>query len=178
VIGGTPERRLRCNHAGMRQLLPDALRHGLVLRSAGRPLVGALIATPPNAYPLPAPSLWAQLHTLFVQGPGVRLRWGRVFEHLDRLHPMEPHWYLATLGVAPDARGRGVGRALLATLLERADRDALPCYLETDVAANLGFYEPAGFRVEQESQVIGARVWHMRRPPAPGDRGAGTGGTN
>lgn len=150
----------------MQLLLPAALRHGLVLRGGDGGLGGVLIATPPQAYPLPPPPLAAQLRALLTQGLTVRRRWGRVFEHLDRLHPQGPHWYLATLGVAPDLQGRGIGRALLRELLTHADDGQNACYLETDRPENLAFYEAAGFSVERESQVLGVRIWHMRRPPA------------
>ena len=150
----------------MRQLLPMARLHGLVLGAGEDALAGVLIAAPPHAYPLPPPSPAAQLRALLSQGLRVRMRWGRVFEHLDRIHPLEPHWYLATLGVAPDLRSRGFGRALLRELLERADRERDDCYLETDRSENLAFYEAAGFAVERESRVLGVRIWHMRRPPA------------
>ena len=138
-----------------------------MLGAGGGRLAGVLVATPPHAYPLPATPLGAQLRALLAQGFTVRTRWGRVFEHLDRIHPLEPHWYLATLGVAPDEQSRGIGRTLLATLLSHTDRDEVPCYLETDRPENIAFYEPAGFAVERESRVLGVRVWHMRRrPPA------------
>jgi ribosomal protein S18 acetylase RimI-like enzyme len=164
VIGADPERRLRSNRAGMRLLLPVARQLGWV-RVVGAPRVeGALIALPPLAYPLPPPSLPPQLRALCVQGFRVRARWSRVFEHLNALHPVAPHWYLATLGVVPEARGRGQGRALLETLLARADADAQPCYLETDRAENVPFYEGGGFGVERESEILGVRVWHMQRP--------------
>jgi ribosomal protein S18 acetylase RimI-like enzyme len=165
VIGGDPQRRLRCNRAGMRQLLPVARRHALVLRAGATRPDGVLIATPPGAYPLPAAPLGARLRALVTQGVAVQVRWGRVFEHLDRLHPPEPHWYLATLGVAPAARSRGIARALLRVLLDRTDREALPCYLETDRSENVVFYAAAGFAVDRESRVLGVPIWHMRRSP-------------
>lgn len=164
VIGRGARRRARCNEAGMRQLLPTALRHGLVLRAGGARPSGVGIALPPYAYPLPPPPLPAQLRALLLQGLAVRTRWRRVFEHLDRLHPRDPHWYLATLGVAPAAQGCGLGRALLRALLARADGDALPCYLETDRPENVAFYEAAGFSVSRRSRMLGVRVWHMWRP--------------
>jgi len=167
VIGADPERRLRCNLAGMQQLLPVARQHGLVLCAHAKSLLGALIATAPHGYPLPPPPLGAQLRALFAQGLSVRMRWGQVFAQLNRVHPREPHWYLATLGVEPGSQHQGAGRALLESLLERCERDALPCYLETDRQENVAFYGSAGFSVCQESRVVGVPVWHMRRPPRP-----------
>jgi ribosomal protein S18 acetylase RimI-like enzyme len=167
VIGSDdPERRLRANTHGMRTLIPVARDHGetLVARFNGR-LAGALIAAPPHAYPLPPPRLLSRLRCLVGQGWRVAQRWRRVFEALDALHPVEPHWYLGTLGVAPELESRGIGTALLDAWLERADRDGSAAYLETDRIENVGFYERAGFAVEAEADVLGARVWCMRRPP-------------
>jgi ribosomal protein S18 acetylase RimI-like enzyme len=164
VVGGDPERRLDSNRAGMRQILPSTRRGGVALAARTPAGLGVLLAQRPGAYPLPPAPLGAQLRTCWAQGLRVALRWRRVFEHLDRIHPREPHWYLATLGVDPAAQGHGAGSALLAALLRRADRDALPTYLETDRAENLPFYERAGFRTEQETAIFGARIWHMQRP--------------
>lgn len=178
MVRGGPERRLRSNRAGMRLLLPAAVRHGLALAAGGAGIEGCLLATPPWRYPLPAPPPGPQLLALLRQGPVTRARWARVFEHLDRLHPPPPHWYLATLGVVPEARGSGLGRALLDCLLARADADACPCYLETDRPENLAFYHAAGFEVERESEILGVRIWHMQREARDAPRAlAGTRGT-
>jgi len=163
VVGGDDARRLRCNRVGMRQLIPSTRRVGTVLAAQTPAGLGVLLAQPPGLYPLPPAPLGDQLRTAWAQGIRVALRWRRVFEHLDRVHPLEPHWYLATLGVAPAAQGRGVGRALLDALVRRADRDALPIYLETDRAENLAFYERVGFRSLHETQIFDTRIWHMQR---------------
>jgi hypothetical protein len=150
VIGGTAERRLRVNLHGMRALLPTAARWARVAAAdrSGR-MLGALIATPPLCYPVPPAPLPSRIRCLLGQGPGVTRRWAAVFRALDALHPREPHWYLAT-----------------SSLLEWADRDALPAYLETDRPENVSFYERLGFRVEQEVEVLGAPIWRMLRPAA------------
>ena len=172
VIGSDPERRLRANLHGTRALLPVALAHGLVLvaRERGTPR-GLLVATPPFAWPLPAPSLRTQLRRIVGQGLRVARRWGLVFEALARIHPREPHWYLATLGVDPVAQGRGIGSALLAHWLAGVDEDALPAWLETDRQANLGFYRRAGFEVARQTEVLGTPIWCMSRPECPRARG-------
>jgi ribosomal protein S18 acetylase RimI-like enzyme len=168
VLGPDPERRLRANRAAMRELMPLALRHGAVLAAPaqGR-CAGVLLGAPPFTYPFPPPSLPALLQSWLRQGFRVRRRWGRVFHHLDALHPREPHWYVAALGVQPSAQGRGLGHALIRALTARADADGVFSYLETDRAENVAFYERAGFRLEGESACLGVRLWHLRRAAAP-----------
>ena len=163
VVGGDADRRLRTNRAGMRQLVPNVRRLGLVLTGRTSAGLGVLLANPPDSYPLAPPGLRGQLRTLWLQGPRVALRWQRVFEHMHELHPLERHWYLATLGVAPPTQGRGVGSALLAALLQRADADRAPIWLETDRSANRVFYERAGFRTLRESRIFDVPIWHMQR---------------
>lgn len=145
----------------MRALLPIACARGIVwVDTAAR---GALVAAPPCRFPFPPPPPWVELRTLWVQGFSVRARWAESFEALQARHPIEPHWYLATLGVHPDAQRRGVGHALVAPLLQRADEDGVATYLETDRAANLPFYENLGFQILEESRVLDTAVWHMQR---------------
>jgi GNAT superfamily N-acetyltransferase len=165
VIGGSREDRIRCNPLGMRALLPVALRHGEVFAArAGTRVVGCLIATPPLGHPLPPPSIVARLRCRIGQGKRITLRWAEAFRTLDDLHPREPHWYVGSLGVAPEAQRQGVGAALLARFLRCADIDGLPGYLETDRHENVSFYQGRGFRVEERTQVLGVPTWRMWRP--------------
>lgn len=64
-----------------------------------------------------------------------------------------PHWYLVVLGVDPAYQGRGIGRALLAGTLVKADEGGFPAYLETTKPGNLGFYERSGFRLRHEQAL-------------------------
>lgn len=66
-------------------------------------------------------------------------------ETMAREHPAEPHLYLFTIGTRKAARGKGLGRQLMAPVLAAADRDGLPCYLENSNPANTGFYRSHGF---------------------------------
>lgn len=160
-----PERRLRSNRYGMRALLPTALRSGRVLAARGREgLLGVLVSTPPLAYPLAPPPLASRLRCVWGQGLRIARRWALVFETLHAVHPGESHWYLGALGVLPEQQQRGVGSALLAHWLAQTEPDAPFHYLETDRESNVAFYRGAGFAVEGELQVLGVRVWRMRRP--------------
>ena len=85
---------------------------------------------------------------------------------VERLHPHEPHLYLAVLGVDPARQRQGLGSRLLAPGLELCDREGVPAYLETAKAANVTFYERHGFRVRDELRLPrGPQVWLMWREP-------------
>jgi ribosomal protein S18 acetylase RimI-like enzyme len=92
---------------------------------------------------------------------------------IEKVHPRQPHWYLAVLGTDPDHQGKGVGGALLGPVLDRCDADDIPAYLDTSKASNIGYYERFGFTVEQELALgKGApTVWTMWREPRPPDGG-------
>ncbi len=81
-------------------------------------------------------------------------------------HPEEPHWYLGHLAVSARARGQGIGQALVAAGVERADHQGMGCYLETTNPANLAFYHRAGFD-ELECITLPATptVWRLWHPP-------------
>ena len=73
---------------------------------------------------------------------------------LDRNHPDGPdHLYLALLGVTPVHQGTGIGSALLRAVLDRADRDGTPAYVEARSARNRALYERHGFVPLRELRV-------------------------
>jgi GNAT superfamily N-acetyltransferase len=166
VRSDDPSRCFRSNRHGMRTLLPMARLHGQVLVAtlAGQ-VAGGLVALPPGCFPLPSSSPAAGLRCLIGQGWRVARRWEAAFEAFEAFHPVEPHWYLGTLGVAASARRRGVGAALLSRWLAGVDRDGGPAYLETDSPSNIRFYEREGFSLDGETSVMGVRVWRMKRAP-------------
>jgi len=82
-----------------------------------------------------------------------------------------PHWYLWALGVEPTRQGQGIGAAVLAHGIARADAEALPCYLETETEPNVAFYVRRGFAVVHDGEIAGMRLWSMLRSPGgPGRR--------
>lgn len=80
-----------------------------------------------------------------------------------------PHWQLLIVAVDPDRQGHGLGGALVRQGLDRADRDGLPCYLDTSKAANVPFYEHLGFATVDQVPLGkgGPPGWGMRRDPQP-----------
>ena len=81
----------------------------------------------------------------------------------------QPHWQLLIVAVDPELQGQGHGAALVRQGLDRADRDGLPCYLDTSKAANLPFYELLGFETVEQVPLGkgGPPGWGMRREPQP-----------
>jgi ribosomal protein S18 acetylase RimI-like enzyme len=169
AVGGSEKYRYRNGLHGMRSLLASARGRsaGWIVRDAGQRVPrGALVGPLPPHHPLPpAPFLW-QLRALLGQGPRIVARWGRVYERLQSVHPLEPHAYLGTLGVDPTCQGRGYGGALLEHWLRSVDEARLPSYLETDRERNVGFYSRAGFEVAREISVLGVPIWCMWREAA------------
>lgn len=95
--------------------------------------------------------------------------------HLQRtlaLHrPVEPHWYLAQIGVGDGARGAGVGGALLESRLRAVDAAGLPVYLESSNERNRALYRRSGFRsiasITGIPGVTPAAMWRDAARSAP-----------
>lgn len=91
----------------------------------------------------------------------------RTFGEVRERSAVRPHWYLAVLGVEPPRQGQGIGAALVAAGLQRADAGGFPCYLETTRPANVAFYMHHGFRVVESRETPGGlHYWAMLREPA------------
>ena len=90
-------------------------------------------------------------------------------EHMDTMHKQTApahHYYLLMLGVHPQAQGKGVGKILMNHLLERAEQESMPVYLETQSERNLDLYRRFGFNVAIEDSVpglTGLKNWGMLR---------------
>lgn len=83
--------------------------------------------------------------------------------------PAEPHWYLGVLATDPQRRREGLASAVLAPVLEKADREGLACCLETSTAENRRFYERRGFTQATDVQLPGGpATWWLRRDPMVG----------
>lgn len=144
-----------------------AARYGdaTVVRDPDGAIGGAALAYPPGAYPLRF-GAWIRngLGALTV-GPLHTIRLARLESYMVRRHEKAPHWYLFVLGVDPAHQGTGKGGALLRRLCERADREGVVSFLETDEERNVGLYRRFGYEIVEENDTpFGFRMWHMRRP--------------
>jgi len=113
---------------------------------------------------------WDMVSAPLRVGFGYLPRFFRVVRQMEELHKRDVpkrHWYLMVLGVEPGRQGQGVGSALIEPGLARADRDRLPCYLETAKEINVTFYKRHGFEVLQEVPIggDGPPMWTMLREP-------------
>jgi ribosomal protein S18 acetylase RimI-like enzyme len=158
-----------------RRLLPWLFRVGFEVTAAdvwatAGPVRGAARWLPPGRPAMRVgPTLRALVTTPFRLGAATApfLAYGRAVEALRAETEPGPHWYLAGIGVDPDAQRAGVGSALLAPGVEAAARDGLPTVLLTNNEANLAFYERYGFVVarEQDTPRGGPHAWAMVRAP-------------
>ncbi len=91
----------------------------------------------------------------------------RAIASLEGKHPSEPHHHLWFLGVDPLYQGRGIGAALMAPILERADREGMPAYVEATTARSRDLYLRHGFEVTEQTRWAGGGppLWLMWRRP-------------
>ena len=142
-----------------------ALKMGAVITSDDQP-AGAIWM---------APGQWRMGNLQLLSFMPVMLSWRsaiarslRVLGRMEKVHPKEPHWYLAVLGTAPDHQGKGLGSAMMAPILSRCDEEGLPAYLESSKESNIAFYSRHGFEVVGEVVVPdGPTLWPMWRDPRP-----------
>lgn len=64
---------------------------------------------------------------------------------IEQAHPDEPHRYLAYIGVHTDHQGKGLGGALLASMIEECDEQGIAAYLESSNRLNDPLYARYGF---------------------------------
>lgn len=165
MFAGEARRRRGLHSFFVSQLRRQYLPHHHVYTTEG--LDGAAVWGPPERRRQGLRELVQLLPTApFLVSPRMHRALSLLFE-IDSRHPKEPHWYLATLGTEPARQGRGIGSALLGTVLERADTDAMPAYLESSKERNLPLYARFGFEVVEEyrSGGGGPPIWRMWREP-------------
>jgi len=108
--------------------------------------------------------LWPGLRA-FGPSPGLS-----VLRKIEAVHPLEPHYYLDSIGTLPTRQGEGLGARLLTAMTNRADAEGLPCYLESSNPVNEPFYARHGFGIRDEVHLGGGvpvmrTMWRDPRRP-------------
>lgn len=104
---------------------------------------------PPGGWNLPLGAQLAMLPTLArVVGPRRLFRVAKVSAAIEEGRP-EAHWYLALVGTSPEARGAGLGSAVVEAGLALARAEGVPALLETSNSANVRWYERFGFAIRR-----------------------------
>lgn len=82
--------------------------------------------------------------------------------------PMEPGWLLGHLAVHPDHHRSGIGSALLADGLARADAQGRTVFVQTSRPEYVAFYERSGFTVISCHELYpdSPLLWNLRRAPS------------
>lgn len=169
-LAGTRRRRLAFP-AFFRSVLHEHVPLGTVYAARrGGNLIGVAAWAPPDAPPAgPAARALARAARLTVQALFPRSSGALLdgFAATAALHPHEPHWYLAFVGIEPRLQGMGLGSTLLAPVLERADASGVLCYLEAPFPQTHAFYRRLGFEVASESNPFAGAppLWTMIRRP-------------
>ena len=92
------------------------------------------------------------------QGSGRMWAYSRFVDNLHRRLVPYPHWYLQIIGVNPAYQGQGFSSRLVRPVLERIDRERMPCFLETNTEKNVTIYQRFGFEVVSEDKIPGTQV--------------------
>ncbi len=104
--------------------------------------------------------------------PGALQRGTAFSAIMNAVKPREPHFYLFTIGVVPEAQGKGLGGALLRSGLARADAAGMPTYLESSKWANVPIYQRYGFELRDEPDLPdGCPPMYPMWRPVGGGRG-------
>jgi len=144
------------------------LAHEAVEVASVGPTIGAAaLWDPPGKWQhTTAEELRAAPSMLLTFGTAVR-RGIHVTELMKRVHPQEPHWYLAVIGSDPQVRGTGLGYTLMQSRLDRCDAEFAPAYLESSNPDNIGYYQRFGFEVTGQIELPdgGPVLYPMWRNP-------------
>jgi GNAT superfamily N-acetyltransferase len=146
-----------------------ALTKGAVHTTAGASAQGGAIWMAPGQWKIGGLELLGQLPMLFKLGADTPRSLG-LLSKVEKVHPTEPHWYLAVLGTAPEYQGKGIGSALISPILQQCDTEGVPAYLESSKESNIPFYQRHGFELRDEINVKnGPTLWPMWRDPQAPD---------
>jgi len=75
--------------------------------------------------------------------------------------------YVLFIGVATELQGKGFGRKLIDTAIEKSEREAQHLYLETETEENVRMYKHFGFNLLKRITLamVDLPMWEMAREP-------------
>jgi GNAT superfamily N-acetyltransferase len=165
----------------VRWMVPDEVRRQAVLPDVMRLLAArvhvhgenhlndtgtaAAVWSPPHATFNRADHEWFHAELALLVGDDHR-RLSGLIDVLDAHRPREPHYRLHLVGVRPSERRRGVGAALVDTVLARADSEGAAAYFVATSPRSRAFAERHGFDAVRELRCGGSSpLWAMWRDP-------------
>lgn len=161
----TPERSHRLRRMFRAEIHTCGFDHvDVALDDATDAVVGAGVWAPPYANLDGVTAIrWSLVAAGALRAHGLRA--GARYDRAVRRHrPGEPHWHLLDLGTSPDARGLGVGTALLRHRLTVVDLEGRRAFLEATTAATRRLYERFDFEVVGRLPRVTGGAYAMVRP--------------
>ena len=158
-----PDHRARALRSLFRTLVPADVRTGIALRSPGGE-AAALWRAPGQAHSGAFEFLRTVIPLVATFGSALP-RGLKVQGSIDAYRPRGRFWYLHYVGVRPGHQGKGHGGRIIRAHTAVADREGLPCWLETATPENVPLYERLGFVTQAQWDVPGGpHFWGMMRP--------------
>lgn len=166
-----PQRRARYLPWYLRNVLNCAFRYGEVYTTPD--VSGVIFTLPPGHTEI---SLWEYIQNGFLLTPlllGLQsYKQSMDCEHFvartqARLMQGRPHYYLWGLVVDPTQTSRGIGTALLQTVLAKVGAQKMPIYLETHDERNVRYYQKYGFDLIDTANIpkYDLPIWCMSWEP-------------
>ena len=155
-------------HRGLLAAIPRTTTVSSI--SLGGKLAGCSLWVPPLAWPYPRSFyVRSQIQSArLIRSHAMNNQAALAFiAEVSSHHEQGPHFYLQLLMVDPAHQRRGFGDQLLAPGLAAADREGVPCVLETQAERNLAYYARHGFAVTAVTTdpTNTATMWTMVRQP-------------
>jgi acetyltransferase (GNAT) family protein len=166
-----PRRRTRYLPWYFRNVLNCALRYGEVYTTPE--ISGVIFTLPPGHTKI---SIWEYIQNGFFLTPFL-LGFRNYKQSMDcesyvgithaKLMKNRPHYYLWGLAVDPSQKAKGIGTALMLPVLEKADAQKIPIYLETHDKKNVRYYQKHGFNLIHTDRIpkYMLPIWCMLREP-------------
>jgi ribosomal protein S18 acetylase RimI-like enzyme len=166
-----PTRRARYLPWYLENVLNCALRYGEVYTNPE--ISGVIFTLPPGHTKI---SQWEYIRNGFLLTPFMmgtqNFQNSQICEEFvavahGKIMNTRPHMYLWGLAIDPAHKRQGIGSALLQPLLDKADAQKMPVYLETHDENNVAYYQKHRFDLIHSDRIpkFDLPIWCMLREP-------------